>query len=339
MGVMAVQPSDPKAPPARIHKKSRGHIDRDALLDTQRPIGDTSHVVPIMLDGIAVMPEMTVQQAYDHNYEVALAKRYQDALADIRELAQEFDTTLDALVDPAITIDQNLTSLRATLSGVPTTDPFVLTPYTKLSMAKIQAAADARISTLNVQASLRYDNQGGARYACNCYAGDYLQFHPDSPYLPRIWWTHDGRKKLEGGATEFGTGDYYAVNSNDLNRWFHTESKRFGWVHVEGNDVDKAQESANLGLAVIASGKGLTEAGHIVMFAPEDEHNRIVAHRVDGKIRENGFVRSQAGAVNVGRAVSYESTNVFDADHANAGIWRYDPTQDESRDLPVVRVG
>jgi hypothetical protein len=336
---MAVQSSDPKAPAPRIHKKSRGHMDRDALLDTQRPIGATNHVVPIMLDGSAVMPEMTVGQAYDNNYEFALGKRYQEALADIGELAQEYGTTLDALVDPQIAIDQNLTSLRATLSGVPTTDPFLLMPYAKLSMAKIQAAADARIGTLNVNVSLRYDNQGGARYACNCYAADYLQFHADNPYLPRVWWTHDGREKLEEGTTEFGVGDYYALNSNDLNRWFRTESKKFGWVNLDDNDVDKAQESANLGHAVIASGKGLTEPGHVVMFAPEDERNGIVAHRKNGKIVANGFVRSQAGAVNVGRAVSYESTNVFDANHAHAGIWRYDPTQDESRGLRVVRVG
>lgn len=338
-GRMAVQLTEPKVAPPRIHKKSRGHSDRDALLDTQQPIGYSNHLVPIMLDGSAVMGKLTVQQVYDANYEFALAKRYQEALADIGELAQEYGATIDTLVDPEAGIDQNLASLRAKLASVPTTDPFQLTPYMKLSMAKIQAAADARIATLHVNVSLRYDNQGGARYACNCYAADYLQFHVDNPYLPRIWWTHDGKKKLEEGATEFGAGDYFALNSNDLNRWFRTEAKRFGWIKLDDNDVDKAQESANAGLAVIASGKGLTESGHVVMFAPEDERDGIVAHRKSGKIVANGFVRSQAGAVNVGRAVSYTSTNVFDSDHDHAGIWCYDPTQDESRGLMVVRVG
>ena len=94
-----------------------------------------------------------------------------------------------------------------------------------------------------------------------------------------------------------------------------------------------------MGHAVIASARGVTEAGHIAIVAPEDQHNGVVADRRNGKIVVNAFVRSQAGAVNVGRAVSYQSTNVFDENHEHAGIWRYHPALDESLALAVVEVG
>jgi hypothetical protein len=339
---MVVKPNDPTqpAPLPRIYKKSRGHTDRDALLDVRLPIGESNQIVPIMLDEGAVTPETTIQSVYDRNYAFALAKRYTEALGDIRALANEYGTTIGSILDPDAGLEQNLAALRERIGiSVPTTDPLLLTPYAKLSTIELQAAADARVATLQVSTSLRYDNQGGARYACNCYAADYLQFHPDKPFLPRIWWTREGKKKLAEGITAFVPGDWYALNSNDLNRWFRNSSKRFGWVHIADNDVDAAQAAANLGHAVVASAQGLTEAGHIVNFAPEDPRHGNVAHRRDGKIVENGFVRSQAGAVNVGRAVSYTSTNVFDANHDHAGIWRYDPTLDESLGRSTVEVG
>jgi hypothetical protein len=43
---------------------------------------------------------------------------------------------------------------------------------------------------------------------------------------------------------------------------FHGESERFGWVKSPDNDVDAAQAAANAGHCVIASAKGVTEAGH-----------------------------------------------------------------------------
>lgn len=340
--MVATPPVDNKqpAPATRLYKLAGGIKDRDALLDLQQPIGTSNYVVPIMLDGGAISPETTFQQAYDRNYDFTLKKRYQEALADIEVLAKEYGVAPGSIVDASATLEQNIAKLYEEIgSSVPTTDPLLLAPYAKLSMVKTQASADARIATLHVEVSPRYDNQGGARYACNSYAADHLQFHPDRPYLPRIWWTSQGKQKLIAGATAFGPGDFFALNSDDLNRWFRNTSKRFGWVQIPDNDIDTAQALANAGQAVIASGQGVDEAGHIVVFAPEDEHNGVVADRRNGKIVENGFVRSQAGAVNVERAVSYTSTNVFDSNHKNAGIWRYDPTLDESLGLTAITVG
>ena len=154
----------------RLYKKSRGHADRDALLDIGQPIGGSKQIMPIMLDGSVAAPDMTIRSAYDRNHEFVLARRYRDALADIGDL-----------VDPNVGLEQNLASLRERIGAAgPTTDPLALIPYAILSAVRMQAAADARVATLNVAASLRYDNQGGRRYACNCHAADHLQFHPTS---------------------------------------------------------------------------------------------------------------------------------------------------------------
>jgi hypothetical protein len=208
------------------------------------------------------------------------------------------------------------------------------------ALARLQglAAYSALVHTLNPEGSRRYQEEslttGGTKYKCNVFATDLVNNLPHGAYLPKLRYL-DPAGVADGSAA--AAAKTVAVGPDGVNGYLHgPAAEAHGWVRIEGKaeaDVRTlAQEHANAGRVVVASGGGTPEnIGHLAVIAPEALAGRGAARDAEGRVTRN--VGSQAGLSGEDGVVPFGSLDIFrkdGADHhySNPGIWYYDPDRD-----------
>lgn len=140
---------------------------------------------------------------------------------------------------------------------------------------------------------------------CNVAAHDFATLR--GFYLPRVWWTKEAIRQMDGDETVAAKyGDTVKeLNANALCDWFEGWGEAFNWVKIHGTKV--AQQVVNEGgmAIIVAARKDRSQAGHISVINPEEAVAKYVT-------------QWQAGKVNSERLVSDWYTS---SKYAKWGIW------------------
>lgn len=192
------------------------------------------------------------------------------------------------------------------------------------------AAMEAWIETANPTSSPRWEQRRISpteprnKFFCSVYGSDTVNVLPQGAMIP----------KKKGDSN---------LGANELNVYLNSDwSERHGWVQIMGTEDQirtRAQELANEGKIVVASGGGRPEVSavaHFTVIAPESVAGRFgrrQARRRKGSVLEN--VAAQAGleesfgVVPLGRVDIFEKEEDGEPHHSNPGIWFYNPAWDQ----------
>ena len=219
-----------------------------------------------------------------------------------------------------------------------------LSPYIEedpgmLAQLQSLAAYSALVQTFNPEHSRRYRQEptkrGGTKYKCNVFSTDLVNNMPQGAYLPKLRYKDPAAAAIGGAAG----ADAVSVGPDGINDYLSSAAaEAHGWVRIEGTDGEirtLAQNHANAGQVVVASGKGTSEnIGHVASIAPEVLADRGAVRNADGVVTRN--VGSQAGLKGRDGVVPFGSLDIFrkdgsDGHYENPGIWFYDPARDTRR--------